>query len=131
LKSEENIWFRFECIIELAQWMYSNEYELSNCLGLCEWASLMVMFGVKQNKPLTTPIESSSRSVSIVSQSGVKQSRASGKKGAGGKAAHSILPTIEDNAEPKKVHDDLVKNATAEFEKIKKNSNSKYSMFGK
>ena len=112
--------------------MYSNEYDLENCLDLCEWASLMIFYGVKQEKPLAAPTAPTalSRSLSIVSQSGVKQSRASGKK-LPQAPEHTILPTIDNNAEVKDVHGDIAKHVADEFEKIEKNSDPKSLMFGK
>jgi hypothetical protein len=50
LKSEENQWLKFEYLIELAQWLYSNEYEFESCVDLVEWA-IDIITNLKTVKP--------------------------------------------------------------------------------
>jgi hypothetical protein len=49
-KSEESQWLKFEYLIELAQWLYSNEYEFRSCVDLIEWA-LDIITNLKIDKP--------------------------------------------------------------------------------
>lgn len=129
LVSEENVWTRFEYIVELAEWMYSNEYDLENSLLLGEWAAYMIMFCLKPVKP---------RSMSVASIGG--GGRASSKQGKNVRQASStnpktsgnlsILPTIEDNTELKKVEQKIEQLASHEMNTIDTvNQNDKSSMF--
>jgi hypothetical protein len=99
------------------------------------------MFGVKQDKATTAAMAqaAASRSLSIVSQSGAKRNSAAGagkKSSANARqqaAGHSIMPTIDDNAELKQVHENIAKSAAEEFEKVvnQKSEDDKLAMFGK
>ena len=109
--------------------MYSNEYKLVNCLDLCEWAINLVMFSVKTEKTI--------RSGSQMYDAGRRRSSATdrmqNKKQLSAKppqaVRHSLLPTIEDGVELKKVHQDIEKNAQNDFEQVNKAQADKKLMF--
>ncbi len=116
LNSEESLWLKFEYILELAQWLYSHEYELNDCIDLCEWAIDLVMFNV--NKSGKT-----SRSVSVLSdKAGIKIKKPP-------KQISTLLPTIEDEGDVKSYHKKIDKNTEDEFENLTKLAN-KETLFG-
>ena len=108
LSSDENIWLKFEYILELAQFMYSNEYKLSNCIELMEWAVDLIMFKIK--------VEKTSRQASAVSKPQSKGRLTTTKT----QSAMSIMPTIQDDVEIKSFHKKMDKNAEEEYDHITK-----------
>ena len=44
------MWLKIEYILEFSQWLYSNEYKLSECIDLCEWSIDLLMFKVKTER---------------------------------------------------------------------------------
>ena len=117
LNSEESLWLKFEYILELAQWLYSHEYELSDCVDLCEWAVDLVMFSLNKS-------DKSSRSVSVMSD------KVGGKVKKALKQVSTLLPTIEDGVEVKAYAKKIEKSAEEEFESLTKMAN-KDTLFGK
>lgn len=113
-QSEESIWLKFEYILELAQWLYSNEYDLESCIDLVEWAADLVMFSVHSARGsgsvgvggVVESIKNSSRSrvstgVSLtrksLSQQASKQQRLGNKLGQ--TSSNALLPTIMDETQ--------------------------------
>jgi hypothetical protein len=117
LNSEESLWLKFEYILELAQWLYSHEYELNDCIDLCEWAIDLVMFNV--NKSGKT-----SRSVSVLSDKGNNKIKKPQK------LISTLVPTLEDEKDGKIFHKKIEKNVEEEFENLTQLAN-KDTLFGK
>ncbi len=58
-KSENSIFLKIEYILELSQWLYSHEYQLIDCIDLCEWAIDLLMFNIKQTVITARPLSAS------------------------------------------------------------------------
>lgn len=120
LKSEESIWLKFEYIIELAQWLYSHEYELNQSVDMCEWAIDLIMFNVKVEKRI--------QSASSAKPSSRLSKTTATKKGKQAPAAN-IMPTIEDDVEVSTVHTQMESKASAEVERIAEEQAGKRDLF--
>ena len=118
LCSQESLWLKFEYILELAQWLYSHEYTLNDCIDLCEWAIDLVMFNVNRGE------KSSPRSVSVLSEKTTNKIKKPHKQ------VGTLLPTIDDESEIKHFHKKIEKSAEEEFESLTKMAN-KDNLFGK
>jgi hypothetical protein len=69
---DENIWIKFEYLLELSQWFYSNEYKLQNSIDLVEWAADIVC-NLKIEK-------SHSASTSVISRLSKQTKKSQGKQ---------------------------------------------------
>ena len=63
---------KFEYLIELSQWFYTNEYKLQNSIDLVEWAADIVS-NIKSEKPL-------SASTSVISRMSKGTKKSHGKQ---------------------------------------------------
>lgn len=54
------MWQKFEYLLELAQWLYSNEYNLQNCIDLVEWA-IDIICNIRLEKPQSSATSAASR----------------------------------------------------------------------
>lgn len=132
-KSDDSIWLKFEYILELTQWMYSNEYTLENCFDLAEWAVDLVMFNLKQEK--TSDLRNSRSLLSASTTVSGRQSKTQSKRLLA-KMQHSnlIMPTILDESTASidigSVQSQIEKNAEEEMENLIRKS-KRDNMFGK
>ncbi|CAF0832143.1 unnamed protein product [Brachionus calyciflorus] len=117
LNSDESIWLKFEYILELAQFMFSNEYNLATCIDLTEWAVDLIMLKIRSDK--------TSRSESRLTNTGYT-SKPQSKGRITNKTTNSrmsLMPTIQDDVEVKSFHKKMDKNSEEEFENLLKTSN--------
>ena len=123
-KSEDSIWLKFEYIIELAQWLYSHEYELIDCIDLCEWAVDLLMFSAKNHEKSRQGSRAVSAANSLVAEKPSKQtSNASRSKRLSVRQQNlvqpiNLLPTIEDDVEAKSIHKEIRSKAEDDFENL-------------
>lgn len=71
LTLNESLWMKFEYLVELSQWLYSNEYKLQNCIDLIEWA-IEVVSNVKRDK-LVSAQSNTSKSSKLTKKTSNKQ----------------------------------------------------------
>jgi hypothetical protein len=124
-KSESSTWLKFEYILEFAQWLYSHEYQLSNCIDLCEWAIDIIMFNLKIEKSLRTI---SASSTSKQSKASTQASKAKLNK-TQQQTNINLVPIVEDDTDSKQIHKQIEKNADSQMENVDSAVNSE-NLFG-
>jgi hypothetical protein len=112
-KSESSIWLKFEYIIEFSQWLYSHEYQLSNCIDLCEWAIDIIMFNLKAEKQLRTVSASSTSKQSKVGSQASKT-----KLNKNQQSNINLVPIFEDETDSQLIQKQIEKNADSQMKNI-------------
>ena len=110
----------------MAQWLYSHEYELVDCVDLCEWAVDLLMFGVRSFDKTSRAVSAAN---SVVVEKPGKQANASTRnKRLSIKQQQNLLqpinllPTIQDDVESKSVQREIRSKAEDDFENLVTNT---------
>lgn len=119
----------------MAQWLYSHEYHLNDCIDLCEWAIDLLMFNIRPQIVTARPTTASTVFSVVVSKPAPPQARRTSKiQPNPGAQFSAILPTIQDEGSILD-HSQIYHNVDTAFKSIeldaKLESSSKENLFGK